>query len=1454
MKKEGLIWLICISFILISMSVNAQVCDLELSTEDPKDCTHCVESDVDANSCPYGYFPDNSGGSYFEYDIVRYSCWDPRDLEGLDCAQYEGQEFFTQKSTPGSIDPFNFKPTGCCGTITILEKACMVICKSCDEEDHIWCPQSRCVPDSNDQCNCPMPTCGECSKKKYPTGWNRKSTIVWMVSEWETQYYCRATCASCNTAVAGCENGECCGRCMPDCRDCTYQELGYATPEDLINGQLARLRKEHIYDSSNVFYPGYSKTNCGAAYDNHHGDTFVSGWLYLVPQRFPETVIEGVFEREDKYLFEPGGDATYPSTFSGKKGLYEYPTGNIGYKVKDLYGLNNDGTFKDPDFGPLIWSGDTEGEWIYWMEVGMQVDKFNLQDLTCADGDVYCRGSDGIAYSKPVFEINYDDNKLACNAYDTGLTSTINPSESIKAFWVDGRVSGFTKQRFVVDLTPQLPWSSGGGCHHPNAVCPWVEKVDDTAPTADDISGIFSDLCGTEDKIYARFRTEMNFDDYLSPNSSFQTNWFEIPCNLGDYYLDWIHVKVANKNDFVLGKDCGDYDCITITEKGVVNYYPDTTHTDYIPEDAEGFYVRLENRYTDDGPPIVRTFKYHPWMFMTWIDDQTNRIPTQALASDVGWCCGDKTKVGFLGNTSEYNDSLDDPDRDIGACHECPIGNHKTSLIQAGPIASRQWDEFGFEWGAIEGDVGRCCGDDTQLHYTANGNTCETQLNGRCCKLPSDGGCWDGYDGIDHSGVIDPDDPGDFDARHCNAKCDRLIPSAPRQVEDCGRLVKCLDQDYDGENYDACAAFCKVEGNEDGRTAQWNWHYTVPAGYAADDPLFQTEGSWGYEMCTDTNWVYGNWQDVDQSAGVLDYDLWMRCSGWGEGYFIDGANRKSYINYDPDVMGSYLCLGNEQDELKICGRKMGQDFTEPSNLGPINYENDAIIYENGGSADFKETYYCTDLGQWSRDLDHYWKTARGVPRVSEVGTSTVCDGAVGSGSWTGSYCCGEADDVEETYNDIVGNAFGLTSCWKGQTLSGIDIPDLNGKDGGTPLTEIISYEGTLHGCAIHEDKALNPNNLDGKEGTESSAELHDSIFVLEKKVSCFEAKKEFASSAEELRCQFGGKDLAKCFDPADMTPTLSCTEDTVSDESTLCYKADDPADFSTYVYCGGGCTDPTLTGAAVDAYCNGDPKEIITNFHFDYFHIDYYDNYWRDPNKHRKDDVGTRGYKDQGYKDNTWLEYVQHNPNPHNAYLPTDHIIDVVKDDGYNGRIINVTELDSTKCVSSTIADGWVGWNDCPEPPSIVNCMDGICEGFNSIINLDRNSWEYCPGQWRVDYETSAALLRRCCPCNATDGCPEDVWNDTCVRSKNHHTVLVDNDVLKTDGAEFLDFTDQKDEVICTNKVCQGENSIVTKIVYDKTKVVPDGPFCCDGKWLINAFGEEIDDEMFILNIAAIPV
>ena len=101
------------------------------------------------------------------------------------------------------------------------------------------------------------------------------------------------------------------------------------------------------------------------------------------------------------------------------------------------------------------------------------------------------------------------------------------------------------------------------------------------------------------------------------------------------------------------------------------------------------------------------------------------------------------------------------------------------------------------------------------------------------------------------------------------------------------------------------------------------------------------------------------------------------------------------------------------------------------------------------------TYYCTTYSELQIDLDNI----DNEDRDSSGKSCTEAKYPTGEPlTWTGSLCCGEADDGEEYYNDLEGNG----GCWKSQTIrKGTYVTE-----DGAEIEEVINYNGEFLGCAI----------------------------------------------------------------------------------------------------------------------------------------------------------------------------------------------------------------------------------------------------------------------------------------------------------------------------------------------------------------------------------------------------
>lgn len=112
-----------------------------------------------------------------------------------------------------------------------------------------------------------------------------------------------------------------------------------------------------------------------------------------------------------------------------------------------------------------------------------------------------------------------------------------------------------------------------------------------------------------------------------------------------------------------------------------------------------------------------------------------------------------------------------------------------------------------------------------------------------------------------------------------------------------------------------------------------------------------------------------------------------------------------------------------------------------------------IPTNTGGSVEHyfvgvNKTYYCTSEFSWTEDLDvldEYTCTQAGL-------------------HWTGTYCCSEAEDLEEFYNDRAGICWNNTFFKNDSIVAWLDHT----------YEELYVHDGVLRGCAIDEDNAGAP--------------------------------------------------------------------------------------------------------------------------------------------------------------------------------------------------------------------------------------------------------------------------------------------------------------------------------------------------------------------------------------------
>ncbi|MEA3514932.1 MAG: hypothetical protein U9R34_05625 [Nanoarchaeota archaeon] len=131
------------------------------------------------------------------------------------------------------------------------------------------------------------------------------------------------------------------------------------------------------------------------------------------------------------------------------------------------------------------------------------------------------------------------------------------------------------------------------------------------------------------------------------------------------------------------------------------------------------------------------------------------------------------------------------------------------------------------------------------------------------------------------------------------------------------------------------------------------------------------------------------------------------------------------------------------------------------------------------------TYYCTTYSELQTDLDNIDDDRDPTGESCNEAKSPAGEPLI----WTGSLCCGEADDGEEYYNDPDGNG----GCWKSQTIrKGTYVTE-----DGAQIAEVINYNGEFLGCAIAENARYS-----GKGYLLELKDLHNDTQLIKDKERC----------------------------------------------------------------------------------------------------------------------------------------------------------------------------------------------------------------------------------------------------------------------------------------------------------------------------------------------------------------
>ncbi|MBI4439393.1 hypothetical protein HY638_00305 [Candidatus Woesearchaeota archaeon] len=175
-------------------------------------------------------------------------------------------------------------------------------------------------------------------------------------------------------------------------------------------------------------------------------------------------------------------------------------------------------------------------------------------------------------------------------------------------------------------------------------------------------------------------------------------------------------------------------------------------------------------------------------------------------------------------------------------------------------------------------------------------------------------------------------------------------------------------------------------------------------------------------------------------------EKWLGCgkSGWegdeGSDEEESDDEKSSGSNKLVEDIGpephDYLCVKGE--------------IVECAGSGSPNSDGDAGVQKMLGESQKAggDVYYCSGEGKWKTNLDNDQETCEAA--VDEDENPLI---------WTGKYCCSEAEDYPEYYNDE-GSLIG--ACWKsGLMMNGqaVDYP-------GNGIGDIIVSNGKFEGCKV----------------------------------------------------------------------------------------------------------------------------------------------------------------------------------------------------------------------------------------------------------------------------------------------------------------------------------------------------------------------------------------------------
>ncbi|MFC1768431.1 hypothetical protein ACFLZX_01580 [Nanoarchaeota archaeon] len=180
------------------------------------------------------------------------------------------------------------------------------------------------------------------------------------------------------------------------------------------------------------------------------------------------------------------------------------------------------------------------------------------------------------------------------------------------------------------------------------------------------------------------------------------------------------------------------------------------------------------------------------------------------------------------------------------------------------------------------------------------------------------------------------------------------------------------------------------------------------------------------------------------------------------------CNRKQYLQTDEEFL---ICESGGFDDQDLFKKEVGllEKHDYMCVMGEVIECCGLLQCNSGGSAGTQKiagephrvgnvTYYCSSEGEWVTDLD-------GDPGTCNVSSDNQGYPLV----WTGRYCCSEAEDYPEYYND---EGSSLGACWKSSFIrNGLPV-----EYGGIGLGHTLVSNGEFQGCKVTATNYITDND------------------------------------------------------------------------------------------------------------------------------------------------------------------------------------------------------------------------------------------------------------------------------------------------------------------------------------------------------------------------------------------